>query len=350
MGQLDVTHLTKSWADSTAVDGINFSVNSGEFVALLGPSGCGKSTTLRMIAGLETPSDGRVFLNGSDITQTSPGQRGLTMVFQSYALFPHLSVKDNILFGLQVRKVSPEERKRRLSFAVELVDLGPHLDKKPSQLSGGQCQRVALARSIVSEAPLCLMDEPLSNLDAKLRGQMRTELRALQQKLGMTVLYVTHDQTEAMSMADRIILMNAGRIEQTGRPEELYNAPASTFVAGFVGSPPMNLIGQDEHILGIRPEHVSLAPAELSNSLQSAIVVSCDYLGADTLVNASFNDAKLQIRLSGHQPISAGTVLGISWQQQHEHYFCKTRQQRIERQNNSAVNNNHKAKESEYAA
>ena len=348
MGQLDVASLTKCWDETTAVDAIDFTVNSGEFVALLGPSGCGKSTTLRMIAGLETPSHGHVFLNGIDITHTHPGKRGLTMVFQSYALFPHLTVQENILFGLQVRKVSPEERKRRLNFAVELVDLGSHLDKKPSQLSGGQCQRVALARSIVSEAPLCLMDEPLSNLDAKLRAQMRTELRALQQQLGMTVLYVTHDQTEAMSMADRIILMNAGRIEQTGRPEELYNQPASTFVASFIGSPPMNLIHQEERILGIRPEHIYLADSN-STTYCTATVVSCDYLGADTLVSVTLSGCKLQLRLSGHQIISPGTALNIKWSKQLEHLFCATSQLRLTKTASSS-NNNQNAKEPDYAA
>ncbi len=351
MGQLDVNSLSKFWDDFTAVDNVSFTVKSGEFVALLGPSGCGKSTTLRMIAGLEMPDNGELFLNGLPITQMSPGQRGLTMVFQSYALFPHLTVQENILFGLQVRKVHREERQRRLKFAVELVDLGEHLHKKPSQLSGGQCQRVALARSIVSEAPLCLMDEPLSNLDAKLRGQMRTELRALQKKLGMTVLYVTHDQTEAMSMADTIILMNSGRIEQTGRPEQLYNQPETTFVAEFIGSPPMNLIDHGKTLTGIRPEHIHISSDSIPPSVHHTVtVVSCDYLGADTVVQVRLDNHFLLVRVPGHQPLASGRTLSISWKKQNELTFCSSRSQRIAPVQNLTFNNNHKAKEPENAA
>ena len=198
---LKVDGISRSYGDLKVVDQLSFTVNEGEFVALLGPSGCGKSTSLKMIAGLEVPDEGSIHLDGRDITQLSPGDRKLAMVFQSYALFPHLKVEENILFGLQARKVPKNEQKKRLDSVVELVGLGDHLQKKPGQLSGGQCQRVALARAIVAQAKLCLMDEPLSNLDAKLRNEMRTEIRALQQRLGMSVIYVTHDQVEAMSMA-----------------------------------------------------------------------------------------------------------------------------------------------------
>ncbi len=204
---LRVDGISRRYGELTVVDKLSFTVNEGEFVALLGPSGCGKSTSLKMIAGLEMPDEGNIELDGRDITQLSPGERKLAMVFQSYALFPHLKVEENIIFGLQARKVPKDEQKRRLDSVVELVGLGDHLQKKPGQLSGGQCQRVALARAIVAQAKLCLMDEPLSNLDAKLRNEMRTEIRALQQRLGMSVIYVTHDKGEPMSVCDRMGVM-----------------------------------------------------------------------------------------------------------------------------------------------
>ena len=340
MSRLSIEKLRKSWGDPPAADDICFTVESGEFVALLGPSGCGKSTTLRMIAGLETPDSGRILLNDKDITHMPPGERELSMVFQSYALFPHLSVRDNILFGLQVRKVTKEEQRRRLNSVVELVDLGPHLDKKPGQLSGGQCQRVALARAVVSEARLCLMDEPLSNLDARLRAEMRTELRALQQRLGMTVLYVTHDQTEAMSMADRIILLNNGRIEQNGRPEELYNQPATTFAARFIGAPPMNLLTLPDGTMGIRPEHIRLVDKHSAQSVCHKVTVKgCDYLGADTLVQLQLDEHVLQLRLAGHQRLEIGQPLEISWSEHDQHHFCHDRGVRLDSSEQVSPNN-----------
>ena len=330
MSRLTVQNLYKSWGDTPAADKINFTVESGEFVALLGPSGCGKSTTLRMIAGLETPDSGHILLNDKDITHLAPGKRELSMVFQSYALFPHLNVRDNILFGLQVRNVPKQEQQRRLNDVVELVDLGAHLEKKPSQLSGGQCQRVALARAVVSQARICLMDEPLSNLDARLRAEMRTELRELQQRLGMTVLYVTHDQTEAMSMADRIILLNHGQIEQVGPPEALYNQPSSIFAAQFIGAPPMNLLDFSGSMVGIRPEHIHLQDQNADfSAIHKGIVLGCDYLGADTLVQLQLGKHHLQLRLVGHQRMMKGESLNISWQEQDQHHFCKISGQRF---------------------
>jgi sn-glycerol 3-phosphate transport system ATP-binding protein len=237
-----VVGVSKSWDSAVALHRIEFEVKAGDFVALLGPSGCGKSTTLRLIAGLDTPSLGRIVIGGRDVTQLPPAQRGIAMVFQSYALFPHLTVAENIVFGLRVRKVDAVERDDRLKRVAELLGLSALLARKPSQLSGGQQQRVALARAIVAEAGVCLMDEPLSNLDAQLRLEMRREIRALQQRLGMTMVYVTHDQAEAMTMADRIILMRAGRIEQNGTPAELYERPATAFAARFIGGPPMNVV------------------------------------------------------------------------------------------------------------
>ena len=318
---LKVEGLTRRYGDMTVVDQLDFTVNEGEFVALLGPSGCGKSTSLKMIAGLETPDAGRVELEGRDITTLSPGQRKLAMVFQSYALFPHLKVIDNILFGLQARKVDKTEQQRRLDSVVELVGLQDHLHKKPGQLSGGQCQRVALARAIVAEAKLCLMDEPLSNLDAKLRNEMRTEIRSLQQRLGMSVIYVTHDQVEAMSMADRIVLMNSGKIEQVDVPEALYNNPKTVFTAQFIGSPPMNILQSGNTFIGVRPEHV-----EITDDGKPATVISCDYHGADTIVLAELatqNDSRetLKIRYPGHAIFAAQQSISVQWCSAHEHHF-----------------------------
>jgi len=317
---LNVQNLTRIYGDKKVVDDLNFAVADGEFVALLGPSGCGKSTSLKMIAGLEQPNAGKIELDGCDITALDPGKRRLAMVFQSYALFPHLSVKENILFGLKARKVDRGDQQRRLDSVVELVDLGEHLDKKPGQLSGGQCQRVALARAIVSEANLCLMDEPLSNLDAKLRNEMRTEIRALQQRLGMSVIYVTHDQVEAMSMADRIVLMNDGKIEQIGLPEQLYNQPQTIFAAQFIGSPPMNVMQDGEELLGIRPEHI-----QIRDQGNPALVISCDYHGADTIVVAKMtnggSNTKIKLRYPGHAMFDAGQNIFVHWNPEHEHRF-----------------------------
>ena len=320
---LKVEKLNKSYNGKAAVDDLNFIVEDGEFVALLGPSGCGKSTSLKMIAGLETPDSGTITLDERDITHLEPGERKLAMVFQSYALFPHLSVEENILFGLKARKVDPKEQKKRLDSVVELVGLSEQLVKKPSQLSGGQCQRVALARAIVAEANLCLMDEPLSNLDAKLRNEMRVEIRALQQRLGMSVIYVTHDQVEAMSMADKIVLMNDSKIEQIGLPEELYNKPKTKFAAQFIGSPPMNILDSGTDIVGIRPEHISV-----SDTGMKANVKGCDYHGADTIVLAELDENKEQgnlvkIRYPGHAVFTPGQNISIQWEPQHEHRFAE---------------------------
>jgi sn-glycerol 3-phosphate transport system ATP-binding protein len=246
------------------------------------------------------------------------------MVFQSYALFPHLSVKENILFGLKARKVQKDEQQKRLTSVVDLVGLGEHLEKKPGQLSGGQCQRVALARAIVSEANLCLMDEPLSNLDAKLRNEMRTEIRALQQRLGMSVIYVTHDQVEAMSMADKIVLMNDGRIEQIGLPEDLYNRPATVFAAQFIGSPPMNIIPAGDKLLGVRPEHIRIEDGGMPGR-----VISCDYHGADTIVLADISsngdtESLVKLRYPGHALFTAEQNISIHWEPEFEHQFSSS--------------------------
>ncbi len=311
MSEVRVEGLSKRFGAQAAVDDVAFTAEAGSFLVLLGPSGCGKSTTLRMIAGLEQPSEGRVVIDGQDVTGRDPAKRHLSMVFQSYALFPHLSVAENILFGLKVRRVPKAEQADRLSRTARLVGLDHLLDRRPAQLSGGQRQRVALARAIVAQHSVCLMDEPLSNLDAKLRHEMRVELRALQQRLGMTVLYVTHDQTEAMSMADKVVLLDGGRLVQQGAPEDLYLRPASAFAARFIGTPPMNLLplrpidgghaalahdptgravlsgdGAGWH-LGVRPEHLALSG---DGPGLPVVVTSADYHGADTVVGVRLGD------------------------------------------------------------
>ncbi len=284
MSAISVQQVSKLWGTVKAVDDVSFEVPVGKLVVLLGPSGCGKSTTLRLIAGLETVSAGRIRIGGEDVTELPPSRRTIAMVFQSYALFPHLSVAENVVFGLKVRRVPAAERAQRLARVADLLGLAALLDRKPSQLSGGQQQRVALGRAIIAEKPVCLMDEPLSNLDAQLRAEMRREIRALQQKLGMTMVYVTHDQTEAMTMADQIILLRAGRIEQDATPAALYARPATVFAARFIGTPPMNVIADgDARLLGVRPEDVRLA----ETGGLAARVVAVEYLGADSIVTCA---------------------------------------------------------------
>jgi sn-glycerol 3-phosphate transport system ATP-binding protein len=336
--QIELEKVSKSWGDVQAVDQVSFTAPAGELLVVLGPSGCGKSTVLRLIAGLETVSAGAIRIEGKDVTGLPPAKRNLSMVFQSYALFPHLSVAENIVFGLKVRKLAAAERQRRLERAMELLGLQGLLLRKPAELSGGQRQRVALGRAIVSEAPVCLMDEPLSNLDAKLRHEMRREIRTLQQRLGITMIYVTHDQVEAMTMADKIVLLNAGRVEQFAPQEELYARPATVFAAGFIGTPPMNLLPLDNAdvlrwaranlagslpqgvlaglIVGVRPEKISLADAGLA-----ADVLSLEYLGADSLVACRIGACELIVRQSGRVKLAAGDRIHMTWAQAESHFF-----------------------------
>jgi sn-glycerol 3-phosphate transport system ATP-binding protein len=320
--------VVKRWGETVAVDRVSFTAAEGTLVVLLGPSGCGKSTTLRLIAGLEAATEGRIVIGGRDVTRLSPSQRGVSMVFQSYALFPHLNVAENILFGLRVRKVGAKERARRLARVAELLGLTQLLDRKPSQLSGGQQQRVALGRAIVAETPVCLMDEPLSNLDAQLRQEMRREIRALQQKLRVTMLYVTHDQTEAMTMADQVVVMRDGRIEQDGPPAALYNRPATEFVARFVGTPPMNLLegaAGDGRLLGVRPEDIALG----SGGMEAA-VETVEYLGADTILACRAGGQRVLVRLAGQSPLKPGARVGLTWPAGARHLFDKASGRRLE--------------------
>jgi sn-glycerol 3-phosphate transport system ATP-binding protein len=323
---IELENIAKHWGASRALDGITFSAAPGSFVVLLGPSGCGKSTTLRLIAGLDTPTSGTIRIGDRDVTSLPPARRGLSMVFQSYALFPHLTVAENIVFGLRVRKVA--DREARLARVAELLGLGQLLQRKPSQLSGGQQQRVALGRAIIAETPVCLMDEPLSNLDAQLRGEMRREIRALQRRLGITMVYVTHDQTEAMTMADRVVLLRAGRIEQVGSPDELYSKPATAFTASFIGAPPMNLMKMNGTTIGVRPEDIRLQVAgdRLQEGLR-ATVDSVEYLGADSLIAVTppatrdLTPATLLVRVPGRARFAAGETVTLAWNSAHEHHF-----------------------------
>jgi sn-glycerol 3-phosphate transport system ATP-binding protein len=315
--------IVKRFGDHAAVDGVSLVAEPGQFVALLGPSGCGKSTTLRLIAALERPDEGRIEIGGKDVTHAAPAERGVAMVFQNYALFPHLTVGENIVFGLTVRRVDKAERARRLARAAELLGLQALLGRKPAQLSGGQRQRVALGRAIVAEAPVCLMDEPLSNLDAQLRQQMRGEIRELQQRLGITMVYVTHDQTEAMTMADRVVLMRAGRIEQQGTPQDLYERPASTFVAGFIGAPAMNLFPSDDArtLRGVRPEQLRLRPAGQG---LAARVVAVEYLGAESLLVCEAAGTRIVVRAGADSPQPLpprGAEVGLDWPAAALHHF-----------------------------
>jgi len=334
---IQLNQLTKRFGTATAVDAISLSVEPGTMTVLLGPSGCGKSTCLRLIAGLEKADQGTISIAGKDVTASDPAERGIAMVFQSYALFPHLTVAENIIFGLRVRHMPRADRDKKLSEVAKLVGLTDYLERRPSQLSGGQRQRVALARAIVNEKPVCLMDEPLSNLDAQLRHEMRVEIRALQQRLGMTMVYVTHDQTEAMTMADRIVLMREGRIEQAGTPSDLYSHPASAFVARFIGAPPMNVISSSKPAQwrGVRPEHVKLevldsAPVSDVQPLGAeGIIETIEYLGADSVVTLRAGDDRIAARLPGLQSFAVGQAVSAHWIPSHEFAFDASTGRRI---------------------
>ena len=344
MASIELRGIGKSWGETRALENVNLHIQPGSFCVLLGPSGCGKSTTLRILAGLETASTGRVLIDGRDVTDLPPAQRGIAMVFQNYALFPHLTVAENISFGLRVRKLPAAERAQRLRETAELLGLTALLERRPSQLSGGQQQRVALGRALVAQAKVCLMDEPLSNLDAQLRQDMRRELRELQQKLGLTVVYVTHDQAEAMSMADQVVLLNKGRVEQAASARALYARPASTFAARFIGTPPMNLLTleqgriagtaidtglpADARYLGLRPEAIRLADSGLA-----ATVLSAEYLGADSVLSCALGAAPgaatdldpqaqaVAVRVPGHLPAAQRHVVQLAVEAQDMHAF-----------------------------
>jgi multiple sugar transport system ATP-binding protein len=285
MGRIVLDKVTKRFGEVEVIPPLDLTIEDGEFAVFVGPSGCGKSTLLRLIAGLEDLSSGHIEIDGSDVTEIPPAKRGLAMVFQSYALYPHMSVRKNIAFPLRMAKLDQAEIDRRVSNAAEVLNLNDYLDRRPGQLSGGQRQRVAIGRAIVREPSAFLFDEPLSNLDAALRVGMRLEISELHKRLETTMIYVTHDQVEAMTMADKIVVLRAGNIEQVGSPLELYKAPRNTFVAGFIGSPRMNFIEGGEaakhgaHTIGIRPEHISVSDSE---GPWSGTVGVSEHLGSDT--------------------------------------------------------------------
>jgi multiple sugar transport system ATP-binding protein len=338
LAKVKLVNVTKRFGNVVAVDHISFSVEDGEFFALLGPSGCGKTTTLRIIAGLETPDEGEVYIDDELVNYVHPKDRNVAMVFQNYALYPHMTVYDNIAFPLMVRRkelgLTKEEIRKRVYEVAKLLQIEELLDRYPAQLSGGQQQRVALARALVRKPRVWLLDEPLSNLDAKLRVYMRAELKRLQRELGVTTIYVTHDQVEAMSMADRIAVMNKGRIMQIGKPLELYHRPANVFVATFIGSPPMNIVecsieinekrreakiscpggishvfsgdvgetiarnlSSDRVLVGIRPEHIKVVPIGTPGAVKAKVLVA-EVLGADQIILADVGGVTLRAKTS----------------------------------------------------
>ena len=288
MGRIQLKQVQKKFGDVEVIPPLDLEIEDGEFVVFVGPSGCGKSTLLRLIAGLEDTTSGTIEIDGTDATSTPPAKRGLAMVFQSYALYPHMSVRKNIAFPMRMAKMSHDEQDRRIASAAKALNLTDYLDRKPGQLSGGQRQRVAIGRAIVREPAAFLFDEPLSNLDAALRVGMRMEISELHKKLDTTMIYVTHDQVEAMTMADKIIVLQAGVIEQVGSPLELYHNPRNTFVAGFIGSPKMNFLQGEEaakhgaETIGIRPEHIDVSTTD--GQWQGTVGVA-EHLGSDTFIH-----------------------------------------------------------------
>ena len=314
MASVTYDHVTKKFADTVAVQDLELVVEDGEFMVLVGPSGCGKSTALRMLAGLEKVTEGRILIGERVVNNVAPQHRDIAMVFQSYALYPHMTVYENLAFGLRNQKVPKKDIDRRVRRAADILDLDPLIKRKPKQLSGGQRQRVALGRAIVREPAAFLMDEPLSNLDAKLRVQTRAEILKLQQELGTTTIYVTHDQVEAMTMGDRIAVMNYGVLQQVGPPVELYRDPRNLFVAGFIGSPAMNLvpaslldgIGGEDRIAGFRPEHVDLGDGRPDAIHFDGRVQVVEYLGDEQLVHISRKDEDLQAKLPVDEELAIG--------------------------------------------
>jgi multiple sugar transport system ATP-binding protein len=325
MARVELRKIAKSFGSLEVIRDIDLAVADGEFCVFVGPSGCGKSTLLRLIAGLEDASSGSLLIDDRDVTREEPSRRGIAMVFQSYALYPHLTVRDNIGFGLSLAGRPKAEITAKVDAVAETLQLGHLLDRKPKALSGGQRQRVAIGRAIIRDPKVFLFDEPLSNLDAALRAQMRIELTDLHAKLGTTMIYVTHDQVEAMTMADKIVVLNAGRIEQIGSPMELYERPASPFVAGFIGSPRMNLFEGEIaaqmgcSTYGIRPEHLMLSSTE---GRWSGQVRHIERLGADTIVHIDTKElGTLVARAPGDIAIGVGDAVHASPIPGKEHCF-----------------------------
>ena len=337
MASVTYDHVTKAFGDTKAVNDLLLEIQDAEFMVLVGPSGCGKSTALRMLAGLEKLSDGRILIGDRVVNNVAPQHRDIAMVFQSYALYPHMTVYDNLAFGLRNQKVRKEDIDRRVRRAADILDLGPLIKRKPKQLSGGQRQRVALGRAIVREPAAFLMDEPLSNLDAKLRVQTRAEILKLQNELHTTTIYVTHDQVEAMTMGDRIAVMSQGVLQQVGTPEDVYTSPVNIFVAGFIGSPAMNLVpanvldgvGGGDRIAGFRPEHVNVGNGRPDTIPFTARVEVVEYLGDEQLVHMTRGESSLQAKLPVEERLGAGDEREFSIPRDKLLLFDKESEQRV---------------------
>tara|TARA_B100000497_G_scaffold44187_1_gene51309 strand:- start:2043 stop:3047 length:1005 start_codon:yes stop_codon:yes gene_type:complete len=329
MSWIQLKNVSKKFDGLEIIPPLNLEIKDGEFVVFVGPSGCGKSTLLRLIAGLEDVSSGRILINGEDATEVSPAKRKLAMVFQSYALYPHMTVRKNISFPLRMAGVSNAEQVKRVDDAAKVLNLSEYLDRKPGQLSGGQRQRVAIGRAIVREPQAFLFDEPLSNLDAALRVGMRVEISELHKRLATTMIYVTHDQVEAMTMADKIVVLQNGEIEQVGSPLDLYRSPINTFVASFIGSPKMNIIEgvqaskHRSESIGIRPEHISIS--DTNGTWEGTIGVS-EQLGSDTFfhVKCQFQDQSITVRAVGGLELAYGQTVFLTPDQKHLHRFDKS--------------------------
>lgn len=357
MSTITLDTVRKVYAGNVeAVKGVSIDIADGEFIVLVGPSGCGKSTLLRMIAGLEDITTGEVKIGERVVNRVDPADRDIAMVFQNYALYPHMTVYNNLAYGLKNRGMDKAEIDRRVKEAARILEIGEYLDRKPRALSGGQRQRVAMGRAIVREPAAFLFDEPLSNLDAKLRVQMRVEIKRLQRALGTTSVYVTHDQLEAMTLADRLVVLNGGTIEQIGAPIEVYDKPASTFVASFIGSPAMNLLdvkadgeglaltkgkglsgqntkGKDSYTVGVRPEHLQVVEAaKQGNGLTLNVTVNVmEPVGAETYVYASFEDgAEIVIRVSSHAHHEPGEKMTLFAEETDVHFFDADTGRRID--------------------
>ena len=326
MGRIVLDKVKKSFGEVTVIPPLDLEIEDGEFVVFVGPSGCGKSTLLRLIAGLEDVTDGTILIDGEDATSVPPAKRGLAMVFQSYALYPHMTVRKNISFPLRMAKMDKADQDRRVEQAAAVLNLTDYLDRRPGQLSGGQRQRVAIGRAIVREPSAFLFDEPLSNLDAALRVGMRLEISELHERLKTTMIYVTHDQVEAMTMADKIVVLNGGRIEQVGSPLALYRAPRNRFVAGFIGSPRMNFLEgaeakqRDAHAIGVRPEHIAPSPSD--GTWKGRVGVS-EHLGSDTFLHVHVEGRAdpITVRSGGEVDMHHGDTIYLTPNAEHIHRF-----------------------------
>lgn len=327
MPGLSLKEVRKQYGKTPVIFGVDIDIQEGEFIVIVGPSGCGKSTLLRMVAGLEEISSGEICIDRKRVNELEPMERNIAMVFQNYALYPHMTVYDNMAYGLKIAKMPKAEIDTRIEVAAAMLQLTPYLQRKPKALSGGQRQRVAMGRAIVRQPDIFLFDEPLSNLDAKLRVQMRLEIKALQRELGITSLYVTHDQVEAMTLADRMIVMNQGHVEQIGRPMDVYENPASIFVAEFIGSPPMNImpgsdVKLDRPFVGVRPEHLFRAVSPETSQF-SAVVKGFEALGAETLVYlVTASGKEICVRQDGRDPVpDSGVELHLGYEEAYLCYF-----------------------------